>query len=341
MMPRLVPRSLISGATIGVVSPSSGVAASCPRRFARGLANLRALGFSPVVGETGTASCSMPHLSAPPRDRANDINHMLADPSIDAVIATIGGTGANHVLDYLDIDTIGCNPKFLIGYSDITLLQAALWHKLGLTSIVGPALLPQFGEVNGLHPFTRQSFLRVASSGKAAGILPASRVVVSGTQQWDIDDHCARRESSVPGPWAYATGAADGWLAPVNLESLLALSGTEWAPDLEGALLVLEASETTSAGRFHQGLYQLKSQGVFTDIQGLLVGRFDPRSGCSLYVLGQILADVLNRPPFPVVCDLDFGHTDPLLSLPWGVIAELNATRDGSILFAIREAAGS
>ncbi len=337
---RLLPTTLTEGSAIGIVAPSSAVAASCPRRFSRGLAHLRALGFVPVVGRTATSRSELGHTSGTPQQRADDLNRMFADPSIEAVMTTIGGTAANHILEYLDLPTISANPKFLIGYSDITVLQAALWQRLRLTTISGPALLPQFGEPSGLHPFTRDAFLRVVAQGDPAGVLPASPVILSGVRRWDIDDDMLREETAVPGPRVVTPGTAEGWLAPVNLESLLALSGTEWALDLEGALLILEAAETTSAARFHQGLYQLRDQGVFERIAGLLLGRFNPRSDCPPQALDLVLDDVLRAASFPVVCDLDYGHTDPMLSLPWGTLAELRAVGGYHLRLSIVEPAG-
>jgi muramoyltetrapeptide carboxypeptidase len=336
---RLIPPLLAPGAKIGVVAPSSAVAAQCPRRFERGIAGVEALGLHVEIPAGARAQSSLGYTSASPRKRADDINRMYADPEIDALLTTIGGYGANHILEYLDLDVIAAAPKFLIGYSDTTVLQAALWQSIGLTSIAGPALLPQFGEYSGLHPFTAEAFGQVVGSPEPPGVLPSSRRMVSEIQRWDVDDSRARREEPVFGPRTLLPGAAEGWLAPINLESLLALAGTAWFPDLDEALLIIEAAEITPAPRLHQGLHQLRHLGVFKKLAGLIVGRFDPRSNCSPEILDACLGDVLGSSQLPVVCDLDFGHTDPLLSLPWGVNASLTAVREAPQL-AITEAAG-
>lgn len=337
---RLIPALLASDAKIGIVAPSSAVAAQCPRRFERGIASVEALGFQVKVATHARARSSFGYTSASPRERAKDINRMYADPEIDALLTTIGGYGSNHILEYLDLDAIAAAPKFLIGYSDTTVLQAALWQALGLTSIAGPALLPQFGEPGGLHPFTAGSFRQVVQSPQPPGALPSSPRIVSEIQSWDVDDSRPRKEASVSGPRTLVPGTAEGWLAPVNVESLLALAGTNWFPDLEGALLVLEAAETTPAPRFHQGLHQLRQLGVFEKLAGMIIGRFDPRSNCPPNILDACLRDVLRPSRLPVVCDFDFGHTDPLLSLAWGVKGALRAS-PGDPELTIEEAAGA
>lgn len=336
---RLIPSLLAPGAKVGVVAPSSAVAAQCPRRFERGIAGVETLGFHVEIGGSARSQSNLGYTSASPRERADDINRMYADPEIDAVLTTIGGYGANHILEHLNLDVIAAAPKFLIGYSDTTVIQAALWQSLGLTSIAGPALLPQFGEFSGLHPFTAEALDRIIRQPEPPGVLPASRRMVAEIQRWDFDDSRPRREEPVSGPRSLGLGVAEGWLAPVNLESLLALAGTIWFPDLDGALLVLEAAEITAAPRLHQGLQQLRHLGVFEKLAGLIVGRFDPRSNCPPELLDACLRDVLGSSRLPVVCDLDFGHTDPLLSLPWGVEAYLAASGEAPHL-AITEAAG-
>lgn len=336
---RLIPRVVPPGSTFGVVAPSSAVAATCPRRFERGLNALHALGYKTRLGRTARTQSPFGYSSASPQARADDIHEMFLDPHVDAVLTTIGGHAAIHVLEHLDLSLIAANPKFLIGYSDTTLLQAALWHAVGLTSVAGPALLPQFGEFGGLHPFTLASFLKVMANDTPAGVMPSSSTMLSEINRWDVDDDHVRCSVSVPGPRSLALGSASGWLAPLNVESLVALASTEWFPDLDGALLVLEAAEETSAARFHQALSQLQLMGVFRRIRALAIGRFDARSNLTSATLDAIVRECVRRVDVPIICDLDFGHTDPMLSLPWGVAARVSAGTSETTI-RLDEAAG-
>ena len=336
---RLIPAIIPPGSTIGIVAPSSAIGAKCPRRFERGLDALERLGYRLRIGKTARAQSILGYSSASPRERAEDLNAMFGNQDIDAIVTTIGGYAVNHILEHLNLRLIANNPKFIFGYSDTTLLQAALWQAVGLTSVAGPALLPQFGEFGGPHPFTLESFRRVATAAKPLGTLPVSPTMVSEINRWDVDDDHMRVEKPTAGSRVLVPGEGAGWVAPVNIESLLALAGTEWFPDLDNTILLLEAAETTSAARFHQGMCQLRQMGVFRRVSALVFGRFDPRSKCSPQILESIALESVSGCELPVVSDIDFGHTDPLLSLPWGVMAHVRADAEGSEI-VIEEAAG-
>lgn len=286
------------------------------------------MGFKVLLGRTARSISPSGYSSAPPVERADDVNRMFANPDVDALLTTIGGYASIHILEHLDLGLIASNPKFLIGFSDTTLLQAALWHSIGLRSLAGPALLPQFGEYGGMDPFTERSFRRAAEGVDALGSVEPSGTVISEIHRWDVDDDCPRTKQAAPLPRILNAGSADGWLAPVNLESLLALAGTEWFPDLTGAILLLEAAEVTPMARFHQGLCQLRSMGVLARVNALLIGRFDRRSGATDELLRACIAEVLPERRIPVLSELDHGHTDPMHTLPWGVHTELKAEED-------------
>jgi muramoyltetrapeptide carboxypeptidase len=295
------------------------------------------MGYGVVLGETATAVGGLPHTSGSPAERAADLNAMFRTDSIAAVVATIGGNASNQILDHLDLDLVASRPKLLIGFSDVTLLQGALWQSTGLGCVAGPALLPQFGEYGGLHPFTARAFLRLVGRPAAAGVLPASPSMVCEIDQWDVDDDRPRAEAPVEGPRALRDGAAAGHLIPVNTESLAALLGTRWLPDVEGAILVLEAAETSSLSRFHQVLTQFRQAGLLDAAAAVVLGRFDPRSGATAHAVDAIVEETV-PPGIPVAADLDFGHTNPLLSLPWGVRSTLRV-RAGSVELALVEPA--
>jgi len=173
---RLPPR-LERGDLVGIVSPSSAVAAGVPRRFERGVAELERRGFRVRVGEharlqtgwtAGTAS-----------ERAADLHAMFGDPEVRAIVCTIGGYNANQLLELLDYELIAANPTIFVGFSDITALHGAIHARTGLATMLGPALLPQFGELGGVDEYTWQAFERVRDARRAGGRLPAARALVS------------------------------------------------------------------------------------------------------------------------------------------------------------------
>ena len=150
------PPKLVKGDRIAIVSPSWGGPSVAPHIFDSGLKNLESLGFIPV--EFPTTRMEAGELYHHPEVRARDINDAFADESIKGIISSIGGSDSVRILKYLDRDVIRHNPKFLMGYSDFTTLNAWL-NQLGLVTFNGPAVMAGLSQ---LHSFPRdyQNYLR-------------------------------------------------------------------------------------------------------------------------------------------------------------------------------------
>jgi muramoyltetrapeptide carboxypeptidase len=114
-------------------------------------------------------------------------------------------------------------------------------------------------------------------------------------------------------------GRAEGTIIGGNLGTLLLLTGTPMMPDLSGAILCIEEDEVESPATVERMLTHLRQTGALAKINGMLIGRFH---GKVAFSDADPLADVLLRAmegfDFPVMYDLDFGHTDPLLTVPIG-----------------------
>ena len=137
----LVPRRLVKGDTIGIVSPASPFPAWFPRRFARSVSNLESKGYKVKLGPH--VRDKLGHKAGNKEDRLSDLHEMYRDKSVRLLMTTLGGYNSNELLDDLDYDLVRRNPKGLIGYSDITALHLAIHSKTGLTSFYGPHLMSQ------------------------------------------------------------------------------------------------------------------------------------------------------------------------------------------------------
>src|SRR5512146_3218741 len=137
--PRLKP-----GDTIGIVSPSWGGAGTFPHRVELGIRHLEESGYRVRLGEHALNHSG--YVSDTPENRAADLMAFFADPQVRAIVAAIGGDHACHLLPLLDFDLIRRNPKVLVGFSDITVLNVAIWQATGLVTFNGPALLTDFAE---------------------------------------------------------------------------------------------------------------------------------------------------------------------------------------------------
>ena len=148
------PAKPVPGDAVAVISPSAGLPGKFPLPFDLGLRRLHdEFGLIPVEYPTTRV------LGAPPADRAADIHAAFADPTIKAVIPSIGGDDELKVLPHLDAELIATHPKPFFGYSDNTNLHVFLWS-LGIVSYYGGAVMTQFGRPVSVHPVSRQALSR-------------------------------------------------------------------------------------------------------------------------------------------------------------------------------------
>jgi muramoyltetrapeptide carboxypeptidase len=260
-------------------------------------------------------------------DRAADLEAMFADPEVRAIVCTIGGYNANQLLELLDYDLIAANPTIFVGYSDITALHGAIHARTGLTTMLGPALLPQFGELGGVDEYTWDAFERVLMRAEPAGVFRQPEHWYPERLWWDEQDDRARTPEPAA-PWrTVRAGQAEGPIVAGNVNTLLLLHGTPWWPSLERALLCLEDDEEYGKPwMVERQLFQLRHLGVFERAAGLAYGRIHPESGFESETwIDEILLRATAGTELPVAVGLDFSHTDPLLTLPWGVRAHLDA----------------
>ena len=319
----IVPSRLRTGDTIGIVSPASPVAAFCSKRFARGVENLEKMGFSVRVAEHATARHG--HTAGTIEDRVSDIHTMFSDTDVRAIITTIGGFNSNQLLEYLDYDLIARHPKILMGYSDITAVLLAIHKMTGLVTFLGPAIMPQFGEAGGLHRYTAEWFHAILMEPTLPIELTPSNLSIHEQLRWDTEDTRPRREEPHPGPRVLKDGVATGPIIAGNLGTMLALASTRYFPDLDGVILCVEDDEEESPGTIDRFLTQLRHMGVFERIVALVVGRFHPSVGFSdRDSLRDIVLTATEGCDIPIAVDFDFGHTDPMFTLPNGVRARVD-----------------
>lgn len=337
-MQRVLPSALRPGDTVGLVSTSSPVAASCPRRLRRAMAAIEDLGYHVRVAEHATARTG--HTAGTAEQRAADLHAMFADPEIQAVMNTIGGLNSNQLLPLLDFDLIADNPKILVGYSDVTTVLHAVTSRTGLVTFYGPAALPQFGEYPAPMRFTVDAFQRVVGSPEPAGRLPTSRAWTGEILRWDEEDDRSRTMTPNRGPIAMRPGQAAGPLWAGNLGCLLLLAGTAWWPDLDGAILCVEDDEEETPGSLDRYFTHLAATGALDTIAGLLIGRLPPQVGIDDVTLEEIVTRTVPA-DIPVAYGLDFGHTDPLWTLPLGIESRLNVSGARAVELALAEPAVS
>lgn len=312
----LRPPRLQPGQTIGLISPSgptSATSATTPEQLAAARARLGEEGFHTVIAPH--ALDIRGYLGGTDSGRGADLHAMFADPAVQAVLCIRGGYGAMRLLDALDYELVRRNPKVFIGYSDITALHLAFYHRVGLVTFHGPmatALAKGDGHDLGqlLRAVTRPDPLGPLANPPEG---PEVETLVSGT--------------------------AEGVLIGGNAALLTSLLGTPYLPPLAGAVLFLE-DILDHTYRLDRKLVQLRLAGVLEQVVGIVVGecrlRGEPKEqGLSVR---EILEDLIVPLGKPAIYGLACGHGANHLTLPIGVRARLDATRG---VLSVEEAAVS
>ncbi len=251
-----------------------------------------------------------------------DLHSAFADPNVKAILSVIGGYNANQLLPYLDWDLIAANPKIFCGYSDITALSCAIHARTGLVTYSGPHY-STFGMRHHLDQ-TLSWFTSVMFDSEPLDVKPAST--------WS-DDHWYQDQENRDiraneGHWIMSEGQGEGTLIGGNLCTLNLLQGTGSMPDLRGALVFVEDDFESSPETFDRDLTSLIQQPGFDQVVGLLIGRFQSQVEMSRYKLELILGSKQELRGIPIVANVDFGHTDPLMTVPVGGTATLDARSD-------------
>jgi len=291
------PAPLLGG-RLGVFAPSSPF----PReRFDPGLAALRELGFDPI--EHRDAARREGYLAGDDATRLASLHELLADPTIDGLIAARGGYGLHRIVDRIDVDLLARTDKPIVGFSDLTALHALAQSHDRIT-IHGP-VVTQLGE---LGPVDREMLARILS-GRWDGIA------------YESDGRAIRG------------GVATGIVLGGCLSVLVHMVGSKLLPSLEGAILLLEdVGEATY--RIDRMLTHLKLAGLLAGLAGVAAGDF---AGCLPRKDGEpeidaVLEDRLGDLGIPVLTGLPFGHGRRNLAVPLGARATLDADRRRLVL---------
>jgi muramoyltetrapeptide carboxypeptidase LdcA involved in peptidoglycan recycling len=279
-----------------------------------------------VMPHGGQATAGM---RVTPQARAEDLHAAFSDPEVDVVLAAIGGDHAVELLPHLDYQLIRANPKLFQGYSDMTVLHWALLKRSGLVTFYGPALLPELGEHPTVLPHT-DNWLRAAWFETAPLRFAPATTWTDEFLDWDQQEDRTRPRALRPSEgWVtIRDGVAEGWLVAGCLETICRhLKGSPAWLDLQGALLVLETSEEVPPP--HQVdayLAELADAAVFEQICGLVVARPYGYDHDQTLRLWSLVASRAEASGVPALGNVECGHADPMLTLPMGVRARVDAT---------------
>lgn len=241
------------------------------------------------------------YLAGTDEDRLADLTDALRDPTVRAVFATRGGKGSYRIAHRLPFDAIACDPKPLIGFSDITALHLMLWRECRAIGVHG-----------GLTASADDRLSDTASAALHAALLQDDPL------QIDADAGIASTALTT-------AGTARGPLIGGNLDMLATAAG--WAlPPLKGAILLIESIDL-AIGRFDRALTMLVRAGHLDGVAGVAIGHIDgtppnpPLNAIAL--LRQHLAEL----DVPILGGLPLGHHADARSVLIGAPTAIDADR--------------
>ncbi|WP_080238878.1 S66 peptidase family protein [Spirosoma rigui] len=297
------PPFLRPGDTVGVVAPASWFPYD---ELREGLRILREDWQLNVIEGKSLHAIDGPFAGSDDLRRA-DLQHLFDTPDVRAVFAARGGYGCYRIADDLDLTGLLDNPKWLIGFSDVTVLLS-LFYKHNLGSLHG--LMPrQFGEPN-----------RAAS--------------LESVRQWLFGENPSHY--TVPAHPLNRPGLATGPLVGGNLTMLINSLGTPTDVDFDGAILFIEDIDETLFS-LDRMMTQLRRSGRLAGLGGLVVGQFtDMRANLSLPFgkeAADLIAEAVAAYDYPVLFDFPAGHVEYNMALPIGRRVTLTVGDQGIIAF--------
>lgn len=289
------PASLKPGDTIAIVSPAGAVDPA------------KVEGAKTVLEQQGWKVEVLPHalgrhgnFSGTPQERYSDLEAALTDPSVRAILCSRGGYGVVHIMDRLNRLPLGADPKWIIGYSDISALHA-LMSTHGIASIHAPMA----GQImlGPSDPDTASIFAILRGEAPAY---------------------------SFPSNPYDRPGIATGQLLGGNLAVLAELISTPYDIIRPGTILFIE-DVAEPIYKIERILYQLRLSGVLGSLAGLLVGQFtEYRPDANYTDMETMIRDAVAPYSYPVAFGVPVGHVDHNIPLVEGANVTLKVSPSGT-----------
>jgi muramoyltetrapeptide carboxypeptidase len=306
-LPLLVPPYLRPGDTIGITCPAGDITA---RDIEPAVQLIESWGFRIKIGDTVGKKDFI--FGGTDEERAADFQQMLRDPELSAILCARGGYGAVHIVDQLDFSSLLQRPKWIIGFSDITVFLCHLHTHFNLAS---------------LHSKMCNSFpddWSKAEPVQADSILSIRRALTGEKMEYSATPHPMNR-----------SGFAEAPLVGGNLKTIESLAGTVSDIDTAGKILFVE-----DTGEYLYSIdrmfWHLQRTGKLDRLAGLIVGGFkvkpdDPGDeyGHSVY---EIVTARIKTFSFPVCFDFPVGHQKDNYALKYGMPHVLDVKTDSVTL---------
>jgi muramoyltetrapeptide carboxypeptidase len=296
-----VPPYLKKGETIGMVCPAGYMTLDKVQTCVH---TLEDWGYKVKLGKT-IGSASTNYFSGKDEERLTDLQEMMDDDNVQAVLCGRGGYGMGRIIEQLDFKKFSRKPKWIIGYSDITVLHAHLYNNYYISSMHAP-MAAAFNDEGFRNEYVGS--LRNAMEGKKA--------------RYQAPAHEFNRK-----------GEAIGELVGGNLSLLAHIIGTSSDIKTKGRILFIE-----DIGEYIYNVdrmfYQLKRSGKLSKLAGLIIGGFTDMKDTERpfgKTVFELIRDIVKEYEYPVCYDFPVSHSDANYALKVGVGYKLRVTK-GKVL---------
>lgn len=284
------PLRLMPGDTLGIVAPAGPFD---PKKFMKGKSVLESMGFRTFFDEGIFQKHGF--FAGSDVQRADQVNRLFADPSVQAVFCARGGYGSMRILPFLDFKIIQNNPKIFVGFSDISVLLFVLHARCSLVTFHGPVVTTLANAAEQ----TIAALLRMMTSNKILELKPEKGIVIK-------------------------PGVSSGVVVGGNLTTLCHLVGTPYTLYFNGKILFLE-DRGEAPYRIDRMLTQMKLAGCFQGLKGLFLGSFE---ACGkLDDIFRIVREVFKDIDIPILSGFEIGHARVNITIPMGLRATLDTDR--------------
>ena len=298
-----IPPYLKKGDTIGITCPAGYMARDKAQAC---IETLQQWGYQVMVGKT-LGSNSTNYFSGTDEERLTELQALLDDESINAILCGRGGYGVSRIIDQLDFKKFKKKPKWIIGFSDITVLHAHIFTTCKIASIHAP-MAAAFNDGGAANEF----------------VLSLKKMLAGKKNKYICATHLFNKQ-----------GTAMGELVGGNLSLLAHLTGTPSGINTKNRILFIE-----DIGEYIYGidrmLYQLKRSGKLDSLSGLVIGGFtdmkdtDRPFGKTVY---EAIQEIVKEYDYPVCFNFPISHGKENYALKIGGIYQLSVGKKTVQLF--------
>lgn len=255
--------------------------------------------------------------------RISDLHEAFLNKKVTCILAAAGGFNSNQLLRHIDWQIIAKNPKIFCGYSDITTLLTAIFTKTGLITYSSPNF-SSFGDP--VHSgYSIEYFTKCLMREEPFVIKPCESW---SNSKWEKNWSVHTNE----GFWIMQEGKCVGQALGENLITLDLLKGTEYFPKLANSILFLEDDFNFLPHNIDANLEALIIDRRFKNIKGIVFGRFQEQSKMTRELLSNMLKTKAELQGIPILANVDFGHTEPKVTIPFGGTVKIQAAKHNSLI---------